>query len=436
MRAREHLPHTVAGLALLVVATSPSGLRAATSTVSEARQPAGDLSALGVEPLLPDLGDDSGDDFRLRVYGFADFTLSRTFLPEGSGFEAFVVDKSTFYVGALNTYFDSSFDDWKSLIEIRFLYLPHGSPVADGRVDTTVVDYADIYRDVRYGSIEIERAWVEYQVARWLTIRAGQWLTPYGVWNVDHASPTIIGARRPYVIAEELLPERQTGLQFIGSFDVGRTTVGYHLTVSNGRGPVDAYLDFDENKALGARLFVDAPTIDLKAGVSAYYGRFTSLSEETRLDAERILVTERTLAEQFDELSLAADLKWTWSHLIVQAEVVVNQRRYTEGGRPLNPADVQTLTPDQTLSGAYGLVAYETPLFGITPYAMVEYEKGRINLLRISGAWGFTGGLNWRPHPRVTLKAQVLVSKQLGDASSPFTNTTITLADGQIAWAF
>ena len=118
------------------------------------------------------------------------------------------------------------------------------------------------------------------------------------------------------------------------------------------------------------------------------------------------------------------------------AEFVDATGYVTVAERPLNPADVQTLTPDQTLSGAYGLVAYETPLFGITPYAMVEYEKGRINLLRISGAWGFTGGLNWRPHPRVTLKAQVLVSKQLGDASSPFTNTTITLADGQIAWAF
>lgn len=74
------------------------------------------------------------------------------------------------------------------------------------------------WRSSALGRIQIERAWLEYSAHSLLTIRAGQGLTPVGIWNVDRGTPTIIPPSRPYVIGIGMFPTRQTGFELYGSY--------------------------------------------------------------------------------------------------------------------------------------------------------------------------------------------------------------------------
>src|SRR6185436_18919189 len=110
----------------------------------------------------------------------------------------------SFAVGHLNAYAGSELgDNWRWLSEVRFMYLPHGSVAsADAyagvaRTNTSVTDYTEQFRPVRWGGISIERAWLERTFHPLLSIRLGHFLTPYGIWNVDHGAPVIIPVTRP-----------------------------------------------------------------------------------------------------------------------------------------------------------------------------------------------------------------------------------------------
>src|SRR5262249_49126364 len=145
----------------------------------------------------------------------------------------------------------------RALGEVRFAYMPNGSPDPNaplGRVSTEAADPIDAYRIQRWGAIIIERLQIDCDLFPGITLRGGQFLTPYGIWNVDHGTPTLIGIRRPYIIGEALFPERQVGLELIGRYFLSELSVEYHLTLSNGRGPISETRELDSNKAVGGRL--------------------------------------------------------------------------------------------------------------------------------------------------------------------------------------
>lgn len=394
-----------------------------------------------------DAGDGLGEGVRLPVssggpttslYGFSDFTLSKTFLSADNPFRALIETPATFYVGNLNVYFENTFEAFRSLVEVRFLYEPNGATTDLGAnyQQTTAADHADLFRRFRWGAIEIERAWAEYAIDPRLVLRVGQWLTPYGIWNVDHGSPTLIAVRRPYTIGDELFPERQTGIQVHGVVALGASDLSYALTLSNGRGPFDSYLDLDDNKAVGGRIALrDYSWADLAWGVSAFYGRFTSLDREIEIRDDPIFVATRTIATQFDELSIATDLRLRVDDLLVQVEVIGNQRTYTEEGRPrvaLSPNAV--LVPDDWTWGAYALFAVETPWLSMTPYIIVELTQQRINPLGIDAANAIYLGLNWRVIPQLTVKVQGTYISFMGD--SAFGRSRVEAFDTQVAWSF
>ena len=390
-----------------------------------------------------DADTDADQGSRVNLYGFADFMFA---VPLDKAAKM-TLPYSTFAVGHLNMYLSTELGaGWRSLAEVRFMYLPHGTDFTQSRliggaptnanlnttsrVDNTIIDPTQpgIQAPIRWGAIDIQRAWLEYTLSEYLTVRGGQFLTPYGIWNVDHGSPTIVGVHMPLAVAAALFPDRQTGLEGYGSFYIKDTQVGYHLTLSNGRGPIDTYRDLDNNKAIGGRLFVknDALLGNMAFGLSTYRGKYT----DTTLGFGASGPTQ-VVSLQYEEFALGADLKWEWQGLLIQGEALMDEVHYL-AGRPKNLWSMggfgSSYQADVRNWGAYGLIGYRTPLAGLMPYFAVDRYNGTP-----FGYTAYWGGLNWRPTARVVLKTQYtyfhLLEKRVDTAD-------YQLLETQAAWSF
>ncbi|MEM6930601.1 MAG: hypothetical protein AAF602_26930 [Myxococcota bacterium] len=377
---------------------------------------------------------------QLRLYGFADTTFRLPLWPQDASWAAFAGPAPTFMVSNLNLYLESQLSSrWASLTEVRFLYNPNGSfdNLREGsfaQTDTLTLDVLE-NRPLRWGGIEIERAWVQYEASQLLQVRVGQWLTPYGIWNIDHGSPTIIGVVRPWIIGEELLPERQTGIQVHGQGRIGGHRLSYAATVSNGRGRLSAFRDLDANKALGARVaWEHGVERRIKIGLSTYGGRMSVLSYSFQGSGTGFDISS-TLDRRYDELSFAADLLFETRRLRLQAEVATNERRWDDTARAVADLSVsqESFEADGVEHGVYLLAAYRLPWAGLRPYAIYSYWHPNQAVVGTTSFYRF--GLNVRPVPRVVLKVEGNFTR-FADAESPPYDEPFSMLLTQIAWAF
>lgn len=392
------------------------------------------------------MGSDAADraeaamgEYKLNFYGFADFSVQRFLFDSADGYPP------SFSIGRLNLYFGGELgDNWRTLTEVRFSYLPNGSTAAGSDLfappvltNTTVPDYVDYDRPRRYGSIILERAWIEKTFETWLTIQAGHYLTPYGIWNVDHGSPVILGVTRPYAVGESLFPESQTGFLVHGSEAIGPANVGYVLTLSNGRGPFDTTRDLDENKAVGWRLrgSYDTDMGLFSLGYSGYLGDYTEGAPTWTLNPDGTFTASIRQDVNYGELGTAFDFKWELGGASLQSEFIMQQVqqktpqvRYVDA-TPFSPAG---LLPDYRRLGIYGIAAYRfDSLLGLTPWIGTEYyDSGRQpGSFFPRGVYELYLGLNLRPTPRVVLKTQY-VGVYAKDIER------IDILNGQVAWSF
>lgn len=390
---------------------------------------------------------------RLRIYGFADTKFQYVigsqseralYWAQGGAYPSFVM-------GNLNLYLDAQMGpNVRALSEVRFHIAPMNPGSAAGQFTGTgepaynearSPDPNDFGRDFRYGYIEIERAHVEYVFHPLLTVRTGIFVTPYGIWNVDHGSPTILSVRRPYVIGEELFPETQLGIELLGSTSAGSGTLGYHLTVSNGRGPISRIYDLDANKAIGGRVYYEMrDAVHLKIGASGYWGTYG----DTRLHAVSLAPKVEAglhVYESYKELAFGADLQLEYANVLVQGEVITRQLAY-ETGRPevsVIGATGSTYVPDSLSIGAYGIVGYRIRDWNLTPYVLASlFDAGtrtRFNGSAMAG--GFSGGLTFRPEPSLTVKGVFTYLTFFDSADGSATkDISQKVVEVQTAWAF
>jgi hypothetical protein len=346
----------------------------------------------------------------LQIYGFMDFGYYRIFADDDNSLlAALPAEKDSFVLGNMNLFFDAHpAKNVRALMELRFTNLPHGDEESLApyvRNDSRVTDVTNVSgrRQVVAGSVIIERAWAQWAPLDELQLQVGQWLTPYGIWNIDHGTPTLISLILPVSQVDQYIPDRQVGVQALGTFQLGKGyELGYHAYVSNGRSA--GLLDFTPRKAFGGRLFVGEPTSETpwRVGVSGYQGELTDMRKEVKSITP--LIVEREYPIQGQEWSGAFDASLDVGNLRLRGESVVHHVAYDEGHRPDNGGG--RYAPDAYSTDAYVLGAYRLPWFGLEPYLWME-------VVHEPSSFGDTiflpsAGVNIHFTPTVQLKTQYL----------------------------
>lgn len=391
---------------------------------------------------------------RFRVYGFFDMTFNKFFYDKDSTYNILYNPHSSFMMTNLNVYFSSQMTETLgALAELRFSFLPMGSKtqelmdnevelhMTDGSVmvfgshklvDTTVRDPFTT-AEFKLGGVGIERLHLTWTPRDWFNVIAGRYLTPYGIWNVEHGSPVITTARLPYMQIREMAPLAQTGLQIYGRlFPRDNLFLDYAVTLSNGRGFVESMMDLDENKGLGLkmRLTYESAKVRFQVGGYGYMGTYVErkkrmvmiLNAEGQIDAtvDNSFTTITPPIDAYDEYVATADLLLEAFGLTLQSEYIWRYVDYTTPGHPedteTNFAGVEATDPHWgyasfTGQSVYCLLSYRLPLdrwlgqFKITPYVMYEYNASNDTQPYINVKY-YIAGVNMKPSPFVTLKLE------------------------------
>jgi hypothetical protein len=332
------------------------------------------------------------DPEALRVYGFMDFGLDKMFGGKNSGVAVVrPTTANTFVFGNLNLYFDATpVEHLRCLAEIRFTLAPHGEELQLGppvgtsyqRTDTTAFDFASpsSQAQLRLGGLFIERAYSQYEFSKAITLQWGMFLNPFGIWNLDHGSPTLISLMLPAFISAQMVPTRLLGLHAFGSQFVGNSEIGYAVHVTNGRTPTD--FDFTEDKALGGRVYwaQEGDFGRFVLGASGYWGTYNDQQRALDLTGTMVkigLLETVAYTEEIAGLDVALDL----GSLRVRSEGVLRWVKYEDGKSEHSIATDGTARyePNRLEFSGYVLAAYRTP-YRIEPYVEAElmYNKAAI----------------------------------------------------------
>ena len=311
---------------------------------------------------------------QVRIYGFADFGIMRTIAPKDPTYASQFTTPLTFYLGRLNLYYDAHpASDFRFLAETRLSLYPNGTSSGvspTGQVLQTSTQVSDISSpnpsaSVNWGSLILERAVLDWTRYSLFSVRAGLFLTPFGIYNVDHGSPTLIASTLPIYISQGWIPQRQLGVQIFGSYPIAPWELGYAATVSNGAS--DGILDVGDSKAYGGRVFAHrSGELSLTLGGSALYQPYRKNQSQFGLAADGSLTYSSTRVVERSGLTLGGDLSVDYRGLRLRSEMVMYQKRYTPGERDTTNDVMGGLAPDERDVSWYTLLAYR---FGrLEPY--------------------------------------------------------------------
>ena len=407
---------------------------------------------------------------KFTVSGFLDLThTAAKAKQEGSTTFAQNSRYNSFYQTGVNIYFKSQMTNTLSaLVETRFSYSPLGQvnsirsvSMLDGKeMDGTEVpngEYfvpegqwsrTDTYVDYQFeggtnlGGVSIERAYLDWKPRDWFGIRAGRYLTPFGIWNEDHGAPVLLTVSMPYLISWNVVPVAQTGLMAFGAFfPSDLIKLEYALTFSNGRGPTESFYDTDDNKAFGvrAKMILDGNDWGVSLGTYMYYGKYTDFETELRTEYTRdpsdptgntLMVDVQNfdlpyhavdrITEERKEYIGTVDLKIHFKGLTLFGEAGGAKIKYSVA--PIDDftsfTGIEAWAANFITKTSYGILAYQLPLgkvfdtLTITPFVGADYLD--FNDANDFGQYGvYRFGLNIKPSPFVTLKANAYLVKNL-----------------------
>jgi hypothetical protein len=357
---------------------------------------------------------------KLKIYGFADVGFQYVQInKQGLLANVYDVNEPDFVLGNLNFYFDAQpVENWRGLVEVRFTNAPQGKITNFGglggkfaRQSTFTDDStgAALNAPLWGGSVVIERAWLEYNRLQALKLRVGNWFTPFGIWNEDHGSPTLISLAWPQFMTQRWMPLRQTGLMAYGNAFAGSWELGYAATLSNGR-QEESTLNIDGYLGYGGRLYARRDTGDVNStfGLSFFTGK--TRDKIVAVTGTNPLVWATHESYEYSEYVMGADASVDIGHTRLRAEGVVRRLQYTPGKHELLN---QTLAPygqapNKWEHSLYLLAAQQLPWKSVDmfePYLWAE----AFQTPTLVGDGTFVGsvGLNIHFNPAITWKNQV-----------------------------
>jgi len=218
------------------------------------------------------------------------------------------------------------------------------------------------------GKILLEQVYADYHATPNMTLRGGRFLTPAGIWNINHYPPFVTTQSRPLHI-RNIFPQYLDGLELSGSVNIHDYMLSYSGYAANGGGNPGSG-DQNEDKAFGGRLEFNAPLmVELKIGVSALNDKLNDGTEKT---------------------ATGADLQLNISALKIQAEYATAD---------MKPGEGQT----------YGMQGYYvqalTNLGMWTFFGRYDYFNEN-DTIADNGVFVSTGGLNYHWTPTVVSKIE------------------------------
>jgi hypothetical protein len=320
----------------------------------------------------------------LKIYGFTDMGVQHVWAHDDSLLaHVFQTNNTSFVIGNVNVYFDAQpLPGWRGLVEVRFTNAPQGDIATYGGIAGTfsrenTFSYdphgTAINAPMWAGAMVLERAWIEWNEHQSFKLRVGNWFTPFGIWNEDHGSPTLIGMALPQFILQQWIPIRQTGLMAYGNTFADEWELGYTLTFSNGRQEISNF-NFDDKFGYGGRVYARRETGALNTTFGLSY--FTGTTSDEEVDVTKIapVTFENKTTWEYNEHVLGADIALDIDSTRIRTEAMVRRQTFTNGLRPAGdpifaPGSVQA---DKWQYSAYLLVAQQLPWAGLEPFVWGE----------------------------------------------------------------
>jgi len=317
-------------------------------------------------------------------------------------------------LGNVNLYVDANpTENWRVLTELRFTSYPNDSLARpafpafsqpEQRTNTTVFDINSPdpgWNAVNWGGIVMQQAWVQGTYTDWLAVRVGYWLTPFGIWNIDHGTPTLIGLTPPSFTGGRFYPRNQLGIQAIGHVASRAWTFNYTAYISNGKNYGN--LDPTDDKAFGLRLSAQTMRpFPMTFGLAGYTGRYSQIVTNAGPTAYTDVYNTEVIA--YRQWDVGADVSLDIDAFRFRTELAVERVDY-EAGKYESSANVPgTYMPNRLTWGWYTIAAYQLPWFGLEPYISGELYRFPTPLSEDIAVPGV--GLNIHVNTEVQVKTQ------------------------------
>jgi hypothetical protein len=309
---------------------------------------------------------------------------------------------------------------------IRNVIATQARPVVSAQIDQMTAAPAAGPTEVDRFGLSVERAYFDLNLSDPFKLRFGKFITPAGIWNVDHGSPAVLTVRQPIqTTTTPIFPESQSGLMGFGTVPLGNHDFSYSGYITGGRidgasnqltslngSSIDRITDLAYGGHVGVKLDM---LKSISLGSSFYNGARKQKYQRTEVSValEKLPVVDMTDIDIVDvytrkerEIVVGGDAKIEVSNLIVQGEINYSM------------IDNENADGSTDLLGWYGLVAWNQTINDavvVTPYAMYEKIGSTMDGAGTTGANGLesistiVGGVNVSLFTNVRIKTEYTV---------------------------